>query len=86
MLTQIFGAAPALTRSGATVPIVDVFAEILGVGPVTLGFGLPGSRAPTRPTSWSAPRGSRDLTARLRGILRRSRRLNQYLGIRRTGR
>ncbi len=54
VLTQIFGTAPALTRAGGTVPIVDVFSEVLGIAPVTIGFGLPGSRAHA-PNEWIRP-------------------------------
>jgi acetylornithine deacetylase/succinyl-diaminopimelate desuccinylase-like protein len=54
VLTQIFGTAPALTRAGGTVPIVDVFSEVLGIAPVTIGFGLPGSRAHA-PNEWVRP-------------------------------
>lgn len=54
VLGQIFGAPPALVRSGGTVPITDVFTEILGIGPVTIGFGLPGSRAHA-PNEWIRP-------------------------------
>jgi acetylornithine deacetylase/succinyl-diaminopimelate desuccinylase-like protein len=54
VLGQIFGTAPALTRAGGTVPVIDVFEEILGVAPVTIGFGLPGSRAHA-PNEWVRP-------------------------------
>ncbi len=54
VLGQIFGTSPALVRSGGTVPITDVFTEILGIGPVTMGFGLPGSRAHA-PNEWIRP-------------------------------
>jgi acetylornithine deacetylase/succinyl-diaminopimelate desuccinylase-like protein len=54
VLGQIFGTPPALVRSGGTVPITDVFTEILGIGPVTIGFGLPGSRAHA-PNEWIRP-------------------------------
>ncbi len=54
VLGQIFGVPPALVRSGGTVPITDVFTDILGVGPVTIGFGLPGSRAHA-PNEWIRP-------------------------------
>jgi acetylornithine deacetylase/succinyl-diaminopimelate desuccinylase-like protein len=54
VLTHIFGTAPALTRAGGTVPIVDVFSEVLGIAPVTIGFGLPGSRAHA-PNEWVRP-------------------------------
>jgi len=54
VLGQIFGTPPALVRSGGTVPITDVFTEILGIGPVTIGFGLPGSRAHA-PNEWVRP-------------------------------
>lgn len=54
VLGEIFGTPPAFVRSGGTVPITDVFTEILGVGPVTIGFGLPGSRAHA-PNEWIRP-------------------------------
>jgi acetylornithine deacetylase/succinyl-diaminopimelate desuccinylase-like protein len=54
VLGQIFGTPPALVRSGGTVPITDVFTKILGIGPVTIGFGLPGSRAHA-PNEWIRP-------------------------------
>ena len=54
VLGHVFGTPPALVRSGGTVPITDVFTEILGVGPVTIGFGLPGSRAHA-PNEWIRP-------------------------------
>ncbi|TXG83893.1 MAG: dipeptidase [Thermomicrobiales bacterium] len=54
VLTAVFGEAPGLVRSGGTVPITDVFTEILGIGPVTIGFGLPGSRAHA-PNEWIRP-------------------------------
>jgi len=54
VLTAVVGESPALVRSGGTVPITDVFTEILGIGPVTIGFGLPGSRAHA-PNEWIRP-------------------------------
>lgn len=54
VLSAVFGEAPAFVRSGGTVPITDVFTEILGIGPVTIGFGLPGSRAHA-PNEWIRP-------------------------------
>jgi len=54
VLGRIFGTPPAFVRSGGTVPITDVFTEILGIGPVTIGFGLPGSRAHA-PNEWIRP-------------------------------
>ncbi len=54
VLTAVFGVAPAFVRSGGTVPITDVFTEILGIGPVTIGFGLPGNRAHA-PNEWIRP-------------------------------
>ncbi len=54
VLTEVVGEAPGLIRSGGTVPITDVFTEILGIGPVTIGFGLPGSRAHA-PNEWIRP-------------------------------
>jgi len=54
VLTEVVGESPGLIRSGGTVPITDVFTEILGIGPVTVGFGLPGSRAHA-PNEWIRP-------------------------------
>lgn len=54
VLTDVLGTPPGLVRSGGTVPITDVFTEILGKGPVTIGFGLPGNRAHA-PNEWIRP-------------------------------
>ena len=40
-MTETFGAETVFTRSGGSIPIVNVFAEHLGVESVMLGFGLP---------------------------------------------
>jgi acetylornithine deacetylase/succinyl-diaminopimelate desuccinylase-like protein len=39
-----FGAAPALVRSGGTIPVVQTFREALGVPIVLMGFALPDDR------------------------------------------
>jgi acetylornithine deacetylase/succinyl-diaminopimelate desuccinylase-like protein len=39
-----FGAAPALVRSGGTIPILDAFQRCLGIPTVLMGFALPDDR------------------------------------------
>jgi acetylornithine deacetylase/succinyl-diaminopimelate desuccinylase-like protein len=41
-LEEAFGRAPAFTRSGGSIPIVQRFEETLGVPVALIGFGLPG--------------------------------------------
>lgn len=53
-LEAVFGVAPSYVRSGGTVPITDVFRQELGLDTVTIGFGLPGSRAHA-PNEWFDP-------------------------------
>lgn len=36
-----FGRAPVLVRSGGTIPVVNLFQELLGIPTVLMGFGLP---------------------------------------------
>jgi acetylornithine deacetylase/succinyl-diaminopimelate desuccinylase-like protein len=36
-----FGASPAFVRSGGTIPVVNLFREVLGISTVLLGFALP---------------------------------------------
>jgi acetylornithine deacetylase/succinyl-diaminopimelate desuccinylase-like protein len=51
VLREIYGKEPLIVRSGGTVPITEVFKRELGVDTVTIGFGLPGSRAHA-PNEW----------------------------------
>ncbi len=44
-LETAFGQAPALTREGGSIPIVNLFAQKLGVQPLLLGTYTPGERA-----------------------------------------
>ncbi|HUP27146.1 MAG TPA: dipeptidase, partial [Chloroflexia bacterium] len=39
-----FGAAPVFLRSGGTIPVVNMFQELLGVPTVLMGFALPDDR------------------------------------------
>jgi acetylornithine deacetylase/succinyl-diaminopimelate desuccinylase-like protein len=40
-LEQVWGKRPVLVREGGTIPIVQSFAEVLGVPILLMGFGLP---------------------------------------------
>jgi acetylornithine deacetylase/succinyl-diaminopimelate desuccinylase-like protein len=51
VLRELYGKDPLIVRSGGTVPITEVFKRDLGVDTVTIGFGLPGSRAHA-PNEW----------------------------------
>lgn len=51
VLEEIYGKEPIFVRSGGTVPITEVFTRELGVGTVTIGFSMPGSRAHA-PNEW----------------------------------
>jgi acetylornithine deacetylase/succinyl-diaminopimelate desuccinylase-like protein len=51
VLEQIYGQAPLFVRSGGTVPITEVFSQVFGIGPISLGFAMPGSRAHA-PNEW----------------------------------
>lgn len=51
VLREMYGKAPLFVRSGGTVPITEVFKRELGIETVTIGFGLPGSRAHA-PNEW----------------------------------
>lgn len=44
-LADVFGKEPFLTREGASIPIVNSFASILGAPTVLMRFGLPGQDA-----------------------------------------
>jgi acetylornithine deacetylase/succinyl-diaminopimelate desuccinylase-like protein len=39
-----FGAAPAFVRSGGSIPVVNMFQELLGIPTVLMGFALPDDR------------------------------------------
>lgn len=51
VLREIYGKDPLMVRSGGTVPITESFKRELGIDTVTIGFGLPGSRAHA-PNEW----------------------------------
>jgi succinyl-diaminopimelate desuccinylase len=40
-LAEAFGPDPAMVRSGASVPITELFQRLLGLDAVLMGFGLP---------------------------------------------
>jgi acetylornithine deacetylase/succinyl-diaminopimelate desuccinylase-like protein len=40
-LAEAFGQVPAMVRSGASVPITELFQRLLGLDAVLMGFGLP---------------------------------------------
>lgn len=40
-MTEVFGAETVFTRSGGSIPVVNLFAEHLGVASVMMGYGLP---------------------------------------------
>jgi acetylornithine deacetylase/succinyl-diaminopimelate desuccinylase-like protein len=42
--TAAFGAAPALVRSGGTIPVVSALQDVLGVPTVLMGFTPPDAR------------------------------------------
>jgi acetylornithine deacetylase/succinyl-diaminopimelate desuccinylase-like protein len=51
VLRELYGQDPLIVRAGGSVPITEVFKRELGVDTVTIGFGLPGSRAHA-PNEW----------------------------------
>ena len=51
VLTAHYGVPPQIARAGGSVPILPTFKQILGLDTVTIGFGLPGSRAHA-PNEW----------------------------------
>lgn len=51
VLAEIYGKEPLYVRSGGTVPITEVFTKELGLDTVTLGWGMPGSKAHA-PNEW----------------------------------
>ena len=50
-LHTVYGVEPLLVKTGGTVPITEVFRRELGADTVTIGFGMPGSRAHA-PNEW----------------------------------
>jgi acetylornithine deacetylase/succinyl-diaminopimelate desuccinylase-like protein len=50
-LRSVYGTEPFLVRSGGTVPVTEVFQRELGANTITIGFGMPGSRAHA-PNEW----------------------------------
>ena len=51
VLRDIYGRDALFVRAGGSVPITEVFQRELGVDTVTIGFGMPGSRAHA-PNEW----------------------------------
>jgi acetylornithine deacetylase/succinyl-diaminopimelate desuccinylase-like protein len=51
VLSEIYGREPLFIRAGGSVPITEVFQRELGKDTVTIGFGMPGSRAHA-PNEW----------------------------------
>lgn len=51
VLTEHYGSAPLIVRSGGSVPITATFKDVLGLETVTIGFGLPGSKVHA-PNEW----------------------------------
>lgn len=51
VLTEQYGKAPTIVRSGGSVPITSTFKDVLGLETVTIGFGLPGSQVHA-PNEW----------------------------------
>ncbi|HEY8447294.1 MAG TPA: dipeptidase [Thermomicrobiales bacterium] len=51
VLHEVYGREPLMVRAGGSVPITEVFQRELGVGTITIGFGMPGSRSHA-PNEW----------------------------------
>jgi acetylornithine deacetylase/succinyl-diaminopimelate desuccinylase-like protein len=51
VLTQLYGKEPVIVRAGGTVPATGIFQDELGVETITLGWGLPDSKAHA-PNEW----------------------------------
>ena len=51
VLTEQYGNAPIIVRSGGSVPITATFKDVLGLDTVTIGFGLPGCKIHA-PNEW----------------------------------
>ncbi len=51
VLTEMYGKEPLAVRVGGSVPVTEVFQRVLGVDTITIGFGLPGSKAHA-PNEW----------------------------------
>lgn len=50
-VTELYGKDPVIVRSGGTVPATGIFQDELGLETITLGWGLPGSKAHA-PNEW----------------------------------
>lgn len=50
-VTDLYGKDPVIVRSGGTVPATGIFQDELGLETITLGWGLPGSKAHA-PNEW----------------------------------
>lgn len=50
-LVDLYGKEPVVVRSGGTVPATGIFQDKLGLETITLGWGLPGSKAHA-PNEW----------------------------------
>ena len=51
VLTELYGKEPVIVRNGGTVPATGIFHDELGVETITLGWGLPDSKAHA-PNEW----------------------------------
>jgi acetylornithine deacetylase/succinyl-diaminopimelate desuccinylase-like protein len=51
VLTDLFGAAPVITRSGGTIPATGIFQDELGIDTVNYAWAMPGSGAHA-PNEW----------------------------------
>jgi len=51
VLTELYGKEPVIVRTGGTVPATGIFQDELGVETITLGWGLPDSKAHA-PNEW----------------------------------
>jgi acetylornithine deacetylase/succinyl-diaminopimelate desuccinylase-like protein len=51
VLTELYGTEPVIVRAGGTVPATGIFKDELGVETITLGWGLPDSKAHA-PNEW----------------------------------
>lgn len=50
-VTELYGKDPVIVRAGGTVPATGIFQDGLGLETITLGWGLPGSKAHA-PNEW----------------------------------
>jgi len=51
VLTELFGTAPVITRSGGTIPATGIFQDELGIDTVNYAWAMPGSNAHA-PNEW----------------------------------